>query len=166
MIQTPFQLRELGFWRSNLIQKTSVRMVWVTGGSLVCLLKYGFTWTPRAGRAGLWGESLQNDTLRQKWECQHCSGATSTAEQGPPCRNCCFHQHILAVTNIINFIGSVLLELSAQCCCFMSYRRKLNPPRQLFAFQISFFRRSFLQCAGTNIDIFVPLKEWKWLNKP
>lgn len=99
------------------------------------------------------------------------------SEQGQSCNNCWFQQHSwgsLGFKNIIHFWDSVLLELSTQCCYFMRYRRKLTPPLSPGKHSLQ-SRSSFTASAPSGgvychvqvlIYIFIPLKQWKWLNKP
>lgn len=137
-----------------------------------CLLKYGFSWTSRAGRAGLWGESLPNDTLRQKWECQAgqhwpdslCPGATS------PARGRSILQYLLLPAALLGTPGShkhyLFLRLSPSgafypMLLFEELQEETQPPQKLFAVEITFysvstFRWSLLQCAGFNFCFCAP----------
>lgn len=145
-----------------------------------CLLKYGFSWTPRAGRAGLWGESLPNDTLRQKCECQAgqhwpdslCPGATTPAQGRvhpavPAAPSSTSGDSWVSQTLFISETQSFWSFLPNVAIWGVTGGNSTPPGNSLQSPFTASAPSGEVYCnVQVLISIFVPLKQWKWLNKP
>lgn len=140
--------------------------------SIVCLLKSGFTWTSRAGRADL-GVSLHKYTQTKMWEPGRPAlgrlcvpSATSTAQQGPSCSTSAspgFYKHYL-------FLRLAPSGAFYPMLLFQDLKNKTQPLQVIFLH----LRTSFAASAPSGevycnvqvlVYVFVPLKQHKWLKK-